>query len=397
MRNPMNLKSAVGIAIAAMTVALGCMAIAADLSTDSKPAAVDAAQYADFMASEALDIHDLAEGAEIQRRFFNRITPPGFSWIQPMFPAVVPFDSANFDEKFLGELLGADKNSVAIYPLSLMLDPKTRETLVNNAEGKLIASIPDDNNIRSWPEDADPARVTLQLDLLPAEDVEPFLYIESLLAETTGSATKSRSAKIGGPARRSMGGDTNAFGICNFQSLTNGNMRLTLTNWTGSAEIYAYTIWHTSSVVVATWTNEESNVVTDTNTVWTPVSPPFNGIESEWVCLASNQSFSGGSAIWEDANITSNARIRFYATAKQVDSDGDDLTDGAEIFLLRTDPGNVDSDGDGMPDGWELQNTFDPLDDGTIDIRNGADGDPDDDELRNLDEYLRGLDPLLAD
>ena len=398
MRNPrINIKPVIGIAIAAMTVALGCMAIAADLSTDSKPAAVDAAQYADFMASEALDIHDLAEGAEIQRRFFNRITPPGFSWIQPMFPAVVPFDSANFDEKFLGELLGADKNSVAIYPLSLMLDPKTRETLVNNAEGKLIASIPDDNNIRSWPEDADPARVTLQLDLLPAEDVEPFLYIESLLAETTGSATKSRSAKIGGPARRSMGGDTNAFGICNFQSLTNGNMRLTLTNWTGSAEIYAYTIWHTSSVVVATWTNEESNVVTDTNTVWTPVSPPFNGIESEWVCLASNQSFSGGSAIWEDANITSNARIRFYATAKQVDSDGDDLTDGAEIFLLRTDPGNVDSDGDGMPDGWELQNTFDPLDDGTIDIRNGADGDPDDDELRNLDEYLRGLDPLLAD
>lgn len=397
MRNPMNLKSAVGIAIAAMTVVLGCVAIAADLTADSKPAVVDSAQYSDFMASEALDIQDLAEGAEIQRRMFNRITPPGFSWIQPMFPGVVPFDAANFDEKFLGDLLGEDKNSVAIYPLSLMLDPKTRETLVYNAEGKLIASIPDDKNIRSWPEDADPARVTLKLDLLPAEDVEPYLYVENLLSESAVSATKSRSSKIGGPSRRSMGGDTNAFGICNFQRLTNGNMRLTLTNWTGSAEIYGYTIWHTSSVVVATWTNEESNVVTETNTVWTPVSPPFNGIESEWECLASNQAFSGGSAVWEDANITSNARIRFYATAKQVDSDGDDLTDGTEIFLLRTDPGNEDTDGDGMPDGWELQNTFDPLDDGSGDIRNGADGDPDGDDLRNLDEYLRGLDPLVAD
>ena len=399
MRNSrMIQRSAIGIAVAFVIAALGYVALAAESTrTDPKPATVDAEQYATFMANEAYDLGDLAEGAEIQRRFFNRITPPGFSWVQPMFPPVVPFDAANFDEKFLDELLGEDKNSVAIYPLSLMLDPKTRETLVYNAEGKLIASIPVDKNVRSWPEDADPARVTLQLDLLPAEDVEPFLYVESLLAETTVSATKSKSAKIGGPSRRSMGGDTNAFGICNFQRLTNGNMRLTLTNWTGSAEIYAYTIWHTSSVVVATWTNEESNVVTDTNTVWTPVSPPFNGIESEWECLASNQTFSGGSAVWEDANISSNARIRFYATVKQVDSDGDDLTDGAEIFLLRTDPGNEDSDGDGMPDGWELQHTFDPLDDGSIEVRNGAEGDPDGDELRNLDEYLRGLDPLVAD
>ena len=393
----MNRKPAIGIGIAVAIAALGIAALASDSARTEKPAAVDAQEYADFMVNEAFDIQDLAEGAEIQRRMFNRMTPPGFSWIQPMFPAMVPFDAANFDEKFLNELLGADKNSVAIYPLSLMLDTKTRETLVYNADGKLIASIPDDKNFHSWPEDADPTRVTLQLDLLPAEDVEPYLYVESLLAEYSVPSSKSRSAKIGGPARRSMGGDTNAFGICNFQRLTNGNMRLTLTNWTGSAEIYGYTVWHTSSVVVATWTNEESNVVTDTNTVWTPVSPPFNGIESEWECLARNQAFSGGSAVWEDANITSNARIRFYATAKQVDSDGDDLTDGAEIFVHRTDPENDDTDGDGMPDGWELQNTFDPLDDGSVEVRNGADGDPDGDDLRNLDEYLRGLDPLVAD
>ena len=88
-----------------------------------------------------------------------------------MFPLVVPFDAENFDEKFLDELLGEDKNSVAIYPLSLILDPKTRKTLVYNAEGKLIAAIPADRVSLEWPEDADPARVTLLLDLLPAEDV----------------------------------------------------------------------------------------------------------------------------------------------------------------------------------------------------------------------------------
>ena len=126
---------------------------------------------AEFMAGEVLDVEDLAEGAEIQRRMFNRITPPGITRLQPMFPTVVPFDAAYFEESFLADLLGADRNSVAVYPLSLALDPKTRETLVYNADGKLIATLSADKASRVWPEDADPSRVTLQLDLLPSEDV----------------------------------------------------------------------------------------------------------------------------------------------------------------------------------------------------------------------------------
>ena len=106
MRKPrMNHMPAVGIGIAAITAALSYAALAADLSADTKPAAVDAKLYADCMEGEVLDLKDLAEGAEIQRRMFNRITPPGSSWVQPMFPSVVPFDADNFDEKFLNELL----------------------------------------------------------------------------------------------------------------------------------------------------------------------------------------------------------------------------------------------------------------------------------------------------
>ena len=404
MRNPrMIQRSAIGIAVAVVTAALGFMAFAADSSsTDTKPVAVDAERYADIFGNEVFDIHDLAEGAEIQRRFFNRITPPGFSWLQPMFPPVVPFDATNFDDSFLDDLLGEDQNSVAIYPLSLALDPKTRETLVYNADGKLIATIPADKIFRSWPEDADPARVTLQLDLLPSEDVEPYLYTESRVGESIASAA-SKSAKSGGPAMRSLG--TNEFGICNIQKLTNGNIRLTVTNGTEIAEVFSYTVLHTSSVVVTTWTNEESNVVTDTNTVWTPVSPPFNGIESEWASAAPNLPLTNGVGSWEDANISSNARLRFYAVANLMDSD-DDLTDGAEIFLHRTDPNNPDSDGDdlsdgaevniygtnpnnedtdgdGLPELWEVQNELDPLDDGTIDPNNGPTGDPDEDGFDN--------------
>ncbi|NBK24499.1 MAG: hypothetical protein EOM68_21030, partial [Spirochaetia bacterium] len=240
--------------------------------------------YADLMANEVLDLQDLADGAEIQRRMFNRITPSGFSWLQPMFPSVVPFDAKYFDEAFLDGLLGEDTNSVAVYPLSLVLDPKTRETLVYNAEGDLIATVPADGVNRTWPEDADPARVTLKIDLLPSEDVEPFLYVEDRVEEFLASvASKSaKTPKAGGVVMMNMMvGNTN-FGILDFQRLTNGNMQLTVTNGTEVAEVYSYTVWHTSSVDVVTYTNEQSNVVTETNTLWTPVSPTFNGLESDW-------------------------------------------------------------------------------------------------------------------
>lgn len=412
MRNPrMIQRSAIGIAVSVIVAALGYVAIAVDSARAEKiPATVDAEQYADFIENEVFDIQDLAEGAEIQRRMFNRMTPPGFSWVQPMFPLVVPFDAENFDGKFLDELLGEDKSSVAIYPLSLALDPKTRETLVYNADGKLIAAIPAERISRDWPEDADPARVTLQLELLPSEDVEPFLYTESRIAEYAKTRT-AKTTKSGGMALRSLG--AGEFGICSFQRLTNGTMRLTVTNGADVAEIYAYTVWHTSTVVVATWTNEQSNVVTDTNTLWYPVSPPFNGLESAWECLTTNLMLTNGVGIWDDANISSNARVRFYGVANRMDSDADGLSDGEEMFVYHTAPNepdtdgdglsdweevhvhgtnplSADTDGDGMPDGWEIEHGLNPLvDDGALD----GDGDG----LSNHQEYLFGTDPHVAD
>ena len=358
MINPkMYQKPAVGIGIAALVAVLCLAALASDSARIEKPAAVDAEQYADFIENEVFDIQDLAEGAEIQRRMFNRITPQGISWVQPMFPPVVPFDAENFDEKFLDELLGEDKNSVAIYPLSLALDPKTRETLVFNADGKLIAIIPADRISREWPEDADPARVTLQLDLLPAEDVEPYLYTESRIADYAETLA-AKTTKSGGMVLRSLG--ASEFGIAGVQRLTNGSMRITVTNGTDTAEVFSYTVWHTSTITTNEWVDEGVTNIT-TNTLWTPVSPPFNGIESEWECLTTNLALSGGVGVYEDANIASNARVRFYAVANRLDTDNDGLTDGAEIFIHRTDLGLADTDLDGHSDGREIALETDPL------------------------------------
>lgn len=357
----MHQKPVVGIGIAALVAVLCLAALASDSAQIEKPAAVDTEQYADFIETEVFDIQDLAEGAETQRRMFNRITPQGISWVQPMFPPVVPFDAENFDNKFLDELLGEDKNSVAIYPLSLALDPKTRETFIYNAEGKLIAVVPPGRNPRHWPQDADPTRVTLRLDLLPAEDVEQYLYTEGRITDSLATVA-SRSLK--GPrkssaAMRSL--TSNEFGVCNIQHLTNGSFRLTMTNGGAAAEVFAYTVAYTSCVVITNGVDLNGETNEYTNTLWYPISPPFNGVESDWECLATNVGLTNGVGVWDNANVSSNARVRFYAATKRWDNDGDGLTDGTELLLHRTDDQDPDTDDDGMGDGGEVGMNFDPL------------------------------------
>ncbi len=68
----MSRKPAIGIGIAAAIAALGLVALASDSVRTEKPAAVDAQEYADFMTNEALDMPDLAEGAESPSRAFSR-------------------------------------------------------------------------------------------------------------------------------------------------------------------------------------------------------------------------------------------------------------------------------------------------------------------------------------
>jgi hypothetical protein len=57
----------------------------------------------------------------------------------------------------------------------------------------------------------------------------------------------------------------------------------------------------------------------------------------------------------------------------------------------------TDEDGDGLDDDWESDNDLDPADDGSTDVNNGADGDPDGDTLLNLAEFNLGTNPREAD
>ena len=71
------------------------------------------------------------------------------------------------------------------------------------------------------------------------------------------------------------------------------------------------------------------------------------------------------------------------------DPDNDNLTTLQE-FNYGLNPFSDDTDQDGMIDSWELDNGLDPL-------VNDADENPDEDEYTNIEEYLRGSDPQVAE
>ena len=332
-----------------LTLGLGLPAGAAD-----DLAGVSEESYADFMGNEVLDLQDLADGAEVQREYFNRITPPGVSLFQPMLPPVAPFDEAYFDKDFLAGLLGEYQFSVAVFPLTLVLDPKTRETLIYNADDDLIATVQGDGTPRTWPEDEDPARITLSLDLLSVEDVEPYLYVEDRVSQEAEAANFDMSEMSLPPGEMSMLSlEADQIGFTDIQSLTNGNMLVTVTNGTNAAavaELFSYTVWHSSTV--------QYGSTGDAVVVWSPVSPCYNGLgnalSSPWEYRATNLVFTNHSVIWEDSSVPTNARQRVYGAAIRTNSDADTLTDGAELFVYHTDPADSDTDNDWVDDGTEV-------------------------------------------
>ncbi len=91
---------------------------------------------------------------------------------------------------------------------------------------------------------------------------------------------------------------------------------------------------------------------------------------------------------WEDDN----GLDKYDPTDAGNDNDNDGLNNTQE-YQYETDPQDTDTDADGLPDGWEVANGLDPLDDGTLNIDDGATGDPDGDGHDNLEEFERGTDP----
>jgi hypothetical protein len=88
---------------------------------------------------------------------------------------------------------------------------------------------------------------------------------------------------------------------------------------------------------------------------------------------------------------------------------GNIRADKIDIVWLEIDPRRKSTSGDGLPDGWKVQHNLDPFDNGVIgdynlrtgkiitDNTNGPSGDIDGDTFTNLQEFVNGTDPRVAE
>tara|TARA_Y100001934_G_scaffold13491_1_gene16467 strand:+ start:28376 stop:37318 length:8943 start_codon:yes stop_codon:yes gene_type:complete len=125
-------------------------------------------------------------------------------------------------------------------------------------------------------------------------------------------------------------------------------------------------VWWNGTVPVSNWDEESAmQLIQGLNSDGADEDPPGN------ICLNNfDDDYDGLVDNWDsdkdgDADCSSN------------DDDGDNMTD--------EDPNGWDTDGDGMPDGWEVANGLDPTSSANDD---GGSGDPDNDGLVNLYEYV---------
>ncbi len=279
---------------------------------------------------------DLADRAEILRNMYRRITPPDIPLVQDVgtWPAAWEEFGANWDAAAADREFGA-------WVVPVEVSQEAGLTVVEDGNGAVLW--------RGWTDFARPESddVVLTGGLVAEEEWPVYEGIREALARLEAAG--------GTPAPPVRSTHTNGLRFTAHEWTTNGTFRLELAYETDTdVDVFAYAEEYASEVVVATWTNDENQVITDTNTVWHPVGSPFNGMENDWELLGT-VAISNGVAEFEDSGFPEAfGRLRFYAAAEARDTDGDGLNDGMESYVWHTDPEDEDTDGDGFDDGLEV-------------------------------------------
>jgi hypothetical protein len=282
-------------------------------------------------AGVLLGEEDLAERAEIARNMFRRITPGDEPFVQDVGTWPVAWEA--FPSKWGGAATGREYGAWAV-PVSV-------------EQGNGATVIRDADDMELWRGTTDFAKeesatVVLTGRLVAEDDWEGYEAVRDFVE----NASRQDAVPFGA---RSC---TNGLRFTGWDADTNGNWTLDLA-WEedGEVDVFAYAVPCVLETVVVTWTNDENQVETATNTVWHPAGANLSGFDSDWEWRGT-ASVSNGAGQFVESGIPEHlGKLRFYAAAEANDTDGDGLNDGMERFVHHTDPEIQDSDGDGIPDG----------------------------------------------
>ncbi len=267
---------------------------------------------------------------------------------QPGSPCVLPFTWEKFPPEFVKGLVPVYENSVPVYPVTILEDPKTRQTVFLNADGEEVYALAPapgydpyaylrtlmpllysgkytSDEVYNWQKLYDPSRVQIKAKLIPVEYVEPYLYVAARIAEEA-AALAAESDDGGMVLLRSEAAESNI--VIESFALVSNSMKMVIgypNDFTNRLEIY---------------------VCDDL-------------LAFKWAMVATNLSTSGTNEItWLDTVVYPESDTgKAYAFAvgnADFDSDGDGLPDAREFFVYGTDSNNPDTDGDGMNDGDEV-------------------------------------------
>lgn len=295
---------------------------------------------------------DLAEQMEIWRNQYRRMTPGNAPLVQDV--GTWPAAWEEFSSRWTSA--PAERN------LATWLVPVTAErsgalTVLRDADGNALWSgVTDFSKEES-------ANVTLTGALVDEEEWPLYKAAREEIDRRLGTM---RGTETGRPPRLrdgegGSGGNGTNDGPKMFVSATGvvTNNRLELhvgLQWTNDVimDVFAYGPLHTSATHVVTYTNDENEVITWTNTTWHSVEPGLTGLDNHWKCVGTVALTNGEEAVFVDDTFPTNRGIvRFYAAFEAGDADGDGLNDVFETVALGSSTNSVDSDHDGIPDGIE--------------------------------------------
>lgn len=290
---------------------------------------------------------------------FLPIVPPGMNLLVQPYGETLAFDWRAFPKEFSDGLVGVYQfEKIPVYGITVLEDPITRYTYFLNADKKIIYGLPPpkgydpyayatsrmptlfngarpDQEVADFAWLYDPARVAGVFSLVPSENWDDFQEYEA-----KASAESESKGGGGGMMLMMMSGNSNDFYIGSMEQ-TNG-MELGINVPSGT------------------------NFTVDVFTFDATSAKTFNGLVSVWSIAATNLVAVTNIVVWTDTNYTASVN-RFYGAGNgDLDTDGDGLPDGREIFTYKSDTGLLDTDGDGMQDGVEVAQGFNPA------VSNGA-------------------------